>query len=87
MVASKPVPCTDNTLDEPVATKGPIACPETEPVNEPVTCANAPIVFRGDTPNLPMLIVSSEKISIKGKPEIVFTENKEPDSPSVTENN
>jgi hypothetical protein len=34
-----------------------------------------------------MLIVSSEKISIKGKPEIVFTENKEPDNPSVTENN
>ena len=36
MVASNPVPCTDNTLDEPVATKGPIAWPETEPVNDPV---------------------------------------------------
>ena len=34
-----------------------------------------------------MLIVSSENTSINGKPEIVFTENKEPDNPSVTVNN
>jgi hypothetical protein len=31
-------------------------------------------------------MVVSEKASIIGKPEIVFTENKEPDNPSTTEN-
>ena len=70
-----------------MATNGPIAWPETEPVNDPVTWASAPTVFKGYTPYLPMLIVSSEKISNNGKPEIVLTENKEPYSPSVTENN
>ena len=37
MVASRPVPCTDSTLDEPVATNGPKACPVIEPVTEPDT--------------------------------------------------
>jgi hypothetical protein len=35
----------------------------------------------------PIFTVLSEKTSITGTPEIVFTENKDPDKPSTTENN
>jgi hypothetical protein len=92
IVASRPVPCIDNTFEEPDATVGPnivvrVAVPVKEPVIEPDTIATEPDVLKGANPYLPMLIVSSENTSINGKPEIVFTENKEPDNPSVTVNN
>ena len=79
-------------MDEPDATVGPLitvklAVPVNDPVIEPDTIACEPTVFKGLNPYLPILTVSSENTSINGKPEIVFTENKDPDKPSVTVNN
>jgi len=61
--------------------------PVTEPVNEPVITALELDTLMASLLNVPNLTESSDDTANIGIPEMSFTENKDPDSWSVTENN
>ena len=60
---------------------------EEVPNNEPVILALLPDTLIASALNVPSLTESLEETCSIGNPDISFTENREPESESVTENN
>ena len=60
---------------------------EAVPSNEPVALTVEPETVNAGAPYVPITTLSSENTSKIGKPETSFTDIKEPDKASVTENN